>query len=307
MSTSSTTSELKSRELLLFDQPKHIGNLNSDEVNATNRTTGFSFRDQQQKQQQQQQQQQQGQRLCSYRSRFCTGQMPCTHCRAESRTFTETPSAVTTITAKPWRVAFLPEHHRPYHCQHEVLRFPRSVTQVTQNVPRRLSSGSACDTCRRRKTKCDGGQPCAYCSVNNISCTRRPVRKKSHHHLSSSLPTAVLMNWTTDVHQQSPPNRPYDPLTAAEPQQQLQQPYQVSQWSSIKNESPPPTPPPADQSALNLADACRSSEKMPSITDQLSCRTFSAVTMAAIKRTPAYPIYPLFPPTPSSSTAPIDI
>ncbi|KAG2232674.1 hypothetical protein INT48_006853 [Thamnidium elegans] len=39
--------------------------------------------------------------------------------------------------------------------------------------PRRLSSGSACETCRKRKTKCDGGQPCAFCSSNGIECSHR--------------------------------------------------------------------------------------------------------------------------------------
>ncbi|GAA5806736.1 hypothetical protein MFLAVUS_000084 [Mucor flavus] len=39
--------------------------------------------------------------------------------------------------------------------------------------PRRLSSGSACETCRKRKTKCDGGQPCAFCSSNGIECLHR--------------------------------------------------------------------------------------------------------------------------------------
>ncbi|KAI9312239.1 hypothetical protein BX666DRAFT_866907 [Dichotomocladium elegans] len=44
---------------------------------------------------------------------------------------------------------------------------------------RRLSSGSACEVCRRRKTKCDGGQPCGYCASNRIECVHRPTRRKS--------------------------------------------------------------------------------------------------------------------------------
>lgn len=51
-------------------------------------------------------------------------------------------------------------------------------TGTMHHVPRRLSSGSACETCRRRKTKCDGGQPCAFCSSNNIECIHRPSRRK---------------------------------------------------------------------------------------------------------------------------------
>lgn len=47
-----------------------------------------------------------------------------------------------------------------------------------QQYARRLSSGSACETCRRRKTKCDGGQPCAFCSSNGIQCSHRLKLKK---------------------------------------------------------------------------------------------------------------------------------
>ncbi|KAI7890535.1 uncharacterized protein EV154DRAFT_564291 [Mucor mucedo] len=47
-----------------------------------------------------------------------------------------------------------------------------------QQYARRLSSGSACETCRRRKTKCDGGQPCAFCSSNGIKCSHRLKPKK---------------------------------------------------------------------------------------------------------------------------------
>lgn len=47
-----------------------------------------------------------------------------------------------------------------------------------QNTPRRLSSGSACETCRRRKTKCDGGHPCAYCATNQLECIHRATRRK---------------------------------------------------------------------------------------------------------------------------------
>lgn len=47
-----------------------------------------------------------------------------------------------------------------------------------QQYARRLSSGSACETCRRRKTKCDGGQPCAFCSSNGIQCSHRIKLKK---------------------------------------------------------------------------------------------------------------------------------
>ncbi|GMM39028.1 hypothetical protein DASC09_063670 [Saccharomycopsis crataegensis] len=37
---------------------------------------------------------------------------------------------------------------------------------------------SACDSCRRRKTKCSGQNPCAYCAVHNLPCAYTYVRKK---------------------------------------------------------------------------------------------------------------------------------
>lgn len=31
--------------------------------------------------------------------------------------------------------------------------------------------GGACDTCRRRRVKCDGNQPCQRCMKSNVVCT----------------------------------------------------------------------------------------------------------------------------------------
>ncbi|KAI8975381.1 hypothetical protein BDF20DRAFT_836790 [Mycotypha africana] len=58
-----------------------------------------------------------------------------------------------------------------YHNTVMVDQFITSSRSVftTQNA-RRLSSGSACETCRKRKTKCDGGSPCHYCRTNNLDC-----------------------------------------------------------------------------------------------------------------------------------------
>lgn len=43
------------------------------------------------------------------------------------------------------------------------------------NPTKRLGSGSACERCRTRKTKCDGGQPCGFCSSHNVPCIHRPT------------------------------------------------------------------------------------------------------------------------------------
>ncbi|KAI9299722.1 hypothetical protein BJ944DRAFT_171969 [Cunninghamella echinulata] len=101
------------------------------------------------------------------------------------------------------------------------------------HVPRRLSSGSACETCRRRKTKCDGGQPCAFCSSNNIECIHRPSRRKR------SLP-----KYNHHPHR--------------------------SPWSSI---SPPPLPNPTSSSLTDSSSSLSSSPSspQPNLMKQISC------------------------------------
>ncbi|KAI7872122.1 hypothetical protein BDF14DRAFT_1877929 [Spinellus fusiger] len=53
-----------------------------------------------------------------------------------------------------------------------------SFNTTSVNRSQRLSSGSACDTCRKRKTKCDGNQPCVFCVSNSILCTHRANVKR---------------------------------------------------------------------------------------------------------------------------------
>lgn len=85
---------------------------------------------------------------CKRRKRICNGQRPCSHC---------TESNIDCI------YSVVSEH-------------PRSV--FTTSSARRLSSGSACETCRRRKTKCDGGSPCGFCSSNGIDCVNNSERRR---------------------------------------------------------------------------------------------------------------------------------
>ncbi|KAI8085896.1 uncharacterized protein B0P05DRAFT_534155 [Gilbertella persicaria] len=53
----------------------------------------------------------------------------------------------------------------------------KSFTSVIHH-PRRLGSGSACERCRSRKTKCDGGQPCSFCSSHSVQCFHRPMSSR---------------------------------------------------------------------------------------------------------------------------------
>jgi hypothetical protein len=69
---------------------------------------------------------------------------------------------------------------------------PRSV--FTTSTARRLSSGSACETCRRRKTKCDGCSPCSFCASSGIECINNSERRKRS---VIALPSQLATNNTT--------------------------------------------------------------------------------------------------------------
>lgn len=99
---------------------------------------------------------------CKRRKRICNGQRPCSHC---------TESNMDCI------YSVVSEH-------------PRSV--FTTSSARRLSSGSACETCRRRKTKCDGGSPCGFCAANGIDCVNNSERRRR----SMGPPTVTVPNET---------------------------------------------------------------------------------------------------------------
>ncbi|RUS15000.1 hypothetical protein BC938DRAFT_477130 [Jimgerdemannia flammicorona] len=85
---------------------------------------------------------------CKRKKRVCNGQRPCNNCD---------PSA------QECMYVLIAEH-------------PRTLFANSSN--RRLSSGSACETCRRRKTKCDGGQPCNFCAMNGIECVNNSERRR---------------------------------------------------------------------------------------------------------------------------------
>ncbi|KAI9283885.1 hypothetical protein BC943DRAFT_327254 [Umbelopsis sp. AD052] len=99
---------------------------------------------------------------CKRRNRICNGQRPCSHC---------TDSNMDCI------YSVVSEH-------------PRSV--FTTSSARRLSSGSACETCRRRKTKCDGGSPCGFCVANGHECVNNSERRRR----SMGPPTVTAPNET---------------------------------------------------------------------------------------------------------------
>ncbi|KAL9556660.1 hypothetical protein PS6_002231 [Mucor atramentarius] len=70
----------------------------------------------------------------------------------------------------------------------------RSSFEAIIHHPRRLGSGSACERCRSRKTKCDGGQPCSFCASHGIQCVHRQTKKKRN-----SFPYAATATASSDT------------------------------------------------------------------------------------------------------------
>ncbi|KAJ3020735.1 hypothetical protein HKX48_000265 [Thoreauomyces humboldtii] len=68
-------------------------------------------------------------------------------------------------------------HHQQQQNVQQHLQHPSSAYH---NVPlKRSRSTRACDTCRRKRTKCTGGQPCEGCFAFSLACTyTAPVRKR---------------------------------------------------------------------------------------------------------------------------------
>ncbi|KAI8073240.1 hypothetical protein BC940DRAFT_290867 [Gongronella butleri] len=139
---------------------------------------------------------------CRRKKKLCNGQQPCSLCQVEAyecqytmpspppppppsqqgqqqtllqeKDGNRTTTMTTTTTTAPL--------HPFAHARGSIL---------TTNASRRLSSGSACETCRRRKTKCDGGSPCAFCAANQIPCVnhfgQRRKRSSIQQHTQSAL------------------------------------------------------------------------------------------------------------------------
>lgn len=99
---------------------------------------------------------------CRKRRRACNSERPCAHCKEAN-----------------------------HDCVYSVVTDHSRGVFSTQ-AARRLSSGSACETCRRRKTKCDGASPCNFCATNNIDCVNNSERRHvNKHHGGKSAITGV--------------------------------------------------------------------------------------------------------------------
>lgn len=137
----------------------------------------------------------------------------------------------------------------------------KSTGSFSSSVPpRRLSSGSACEICRRRKTKCDGGNPCAFCSANRIECVHRATRRKK-----SSLAISQTNNDLCKTSSSSSSsNKPLTTTTA-------------STGFQLQEATPSPTASsPSWANTVSTTSPAQSTTQMTSLTYQ-SARAFPAV------------------------------
>lgn len=105
---------------------------------------------------------------CRRRRRVCNSQRPCAHCIEQSQ-----------------------------DCVYSVVS-DHSRSVFSTQAARRLSSGSACETCRRRKTKCDGGNPCNFCATNSIECVNHSEKRHLKNNNNNTKPPVEAMDRIED-------------------------------------------------------------------------------------------------------------
>ncbi|KAL9565112.1 hypothetical protein ACKAV7_010757 [Fusarium commune] len=65
----------------------------------------------------------------------------------------------------------------------------------SRNLPKEQRASSACDLCRKRKSKCDEQKPCRLCRKRNLQCTyRRPILVFTDEALGNSQASARQLN-----------------------------------------------------------------------------------------------------------------
>ncbi|KAL0082092.1 hypothetical protein F4703DRAFT_1863396 [Phycomyces blakesleeanus] len=101
----------------------------------------------------------------------------------------------------------------------------------TSTSSRRLSSGSACDTCRKRKTRCDGNQPCAFCVCNDKACTHTPNSRRKR---APSVTAPGILSNRLPTRQSRPSYLclPWFPKTDADDKQSNNQEYSYKKRSA---------------------------------------------------------------------------
>ncbi|KAL1924733.1 uncharacterized protein VTP21DRAFT_4387 [Calcarisporiella thermophila] len=111
---------------------------------------------------------------CKMKKRHCNGQLPCSHCSPKECSYAAAPPG-----------NFL-------------------AAEATRGERRRLYSGSACETCRRRKTKCDGNQPCGFCAMNDYECINNSTRRGRRGANPPSVPATSTAMSSSPIPKMSP-------------------------------------------------------------------------------------------------------
>ncbi|KAI8384238.1 uncharacterized protein BYT42DRAFT_561844 [Radiomyces spectabilis] len=220
---------------------------------------------------------------CKRRKRLCNGQRPCNACLDTGM-----------------------------ECVYSVISdHPRSV--FTTSSARRLSSGSACETCRRRKTKCDGGSPCSFCAANGIECVNNSERRKRASLANAANPPAPGDNEAID--------RIEDRLRRIERLMTAFSPSPLSQsttvfengecertWSSSsyrKLSSPHPPPPPQTvRQHRHSVQGINAAKEQVHLRAALATKRGDALTRKATPVSPPASPHQPSPPSPSSPSRP---
>ncbi|KAG1577470.1 hypothetical protein G6F47_013082 [Rhizopus delemar] len=208
---------------------------------------------------------------CKRRSRPCDSQRPCTQCIEADQ-----------------------------DCAYSVVHdYSQSV--FSTHAARRLSSGSACETCRRRKTKCDGASPCGFCAANGIECVnyseRRLLSKKQQQpteaidriedrlrrieRLMAAFAPSITNNPPAESHKVRPQRHSVQGVNSAREKKELNHHRSKNEYFNLPS-------PPESRSEHEWKNT------IPSLMDQLSKRTFA--TSSNEYTVTQYPIYPLTPP-----------
>ncbi|KAI8381016.1 uncharacterized protein BYT42DRAFT_564942 [Radiomyces spectabilis] len=273
---------------------------------------------------------------CTDKTRLCTGYPYCSHCASGFRE------------NKPWRMAFVTNRSndqgittgRTIFTSKSTGTSMSTVTTTTfADIPRRLSSGSACETCRKRKTKCDGGQPCAFCASNRIECIHRISKRKQQRSSACDSSRPYLSASPTSVSEHSFAVSPE--ITSANlcPTRDLFHNQHTGSSGTHSGGSHLGTTVKVNGSELTLhhlssnasisgagksaaqsllpslslpsrmndtsgaslntyassltENPVNGKDEIPSIMDQLSCRTFSIALAASVDHPSNYPIYPI--------------
>lgn len=76
----------------------------------------------------------------------------------------------------PWNPESSSSHLTKYQHREDRNKMKRkSADTSSDNTCGRRQPQTSCDSCRRKKLKCDRGEPCSNCSVRGLTCGRQSI------------------------------------------------------------------------------------------------------------------------------------